>query len=353
MPQRKTLNDVIEYVNKNSNGTVKVLSDEYINNRTPMVFKCSCGETFKRTFSKLKTSSVYCPSCTLKRISREFRTPFDDVLKIIHDEGCEYISGEYINSSSKLLLRCKCGNEFEKSIQKFKAGQSHCPECGMKNLSSSKVKYSASDAKKILGRYGYNMDESDYINASTKIPCKCSKGHDCNIVLSQLLVGRSGCKMCAYDSKRSFLSHFWNGGDSNVQDEIRKSLKSWRALVYKAYNYKCPITGKNAKDCVVHHLTSFNTIVEDVCSRYDDKIDHSTKIKDMESYDVFNSIKDDIVNMHDLKIGILISKDIHREFHKQYGYGDNTPSQFEDFLYKNYGIHLNDIQVDFLIGGNN
>ena len=347
MPQKKTLDDVVEYVYKNSNGTVKVLSKEYINSKTHMVFMCSCGEIFERAFTKLKSNGVYCPSCTLRRISKELRTPFDEVLETIHDNGCEYISGEYINSSSKLLLRCKCGNEFEKSMQKFKSGQTHCPECGMKNLSNTKTKYSAIDAKKILKRYGFHMDESNYVNASTKIPCECLNGHRCDIVLSQLLVGRSGCRQCSNDSKKSFLSHFWNGGDASVQDEIRKSLKLWKASIYKAYNYKCPITGEMAKNCVVHHLTSFNKIADEVCDQYKDSVSYSTKIKDMESYEEFEKIKNAIVNRHDLSTGILISKDVHRKFHKQYGYGDNTPSQFEDFLNKNYGIHLSDIQVDF------
>lgn len=347
MPQKKTLKDVIEYVEKESNGMVKVLSKEYINNKTHMTFRCSCGETFERCFSKLKSNGVFCPSCTLKRMSENNRTPFDQVLKMIKDKGCDYISGEYINSSSKLLLRCACGNEFEKTVQKFKAGQSHCPKCGMKNLANSKTKYSPTTAKKILKKYGYFMEEKDYINASTKIPCKCAKGHDCNIILSQLLVGRSGCKKCANDSQKSFLSHFWNGGEANVQDEIRKSLKSWKISVYKAYNYKCPITGAKAKDCVVHHLLSFNQIVNDVCLKYENIINNSTKIKDLQSYSIFEDIKNEIVDRHNLKIGILISKTVHKEFHKQYGYGNNTPFQFDEFLYRNYQIHLSDIQVGF------
>lgn len=39
-------------------------------------------------------------------------------------------------------------------------------------------------------------------------------------------------------------------------------------------------------------------------------------------------------------LGVCLSKDIHKQFHDEYGYGDNTPLQFENFLKKN-NYHIN------------
>ena len=40
-------------------------------------------------------------------------------------------------------------------------------------------------------------------------------------------------------------------------------------------------------------------------------------------------------------LGICLKKNIHKEFHDIYGYGDNTPEQFEKFLEnKNYKINI-------------
>lgn len=343
MPKRKCLDDVINYVAEKSNGEIQVLSEEYINTKTPIKLLCSCGNVFYRSFKKIKYNHLNCPECTLKKCSENLRTPFETVLKTIQDNGCEYISGDYINSNSILKIRCSCGNIFSKKYAKFKSGQSHCPDCGIKMLSKSKIKYSPYDAKNILQDHGYFMEVDDYVNAATPIPCKCKNNHDCNIILSQLLVGRSGCQRCAIDSHKSFLSHFWNGGEAKAQDEIRKALKEWRANIYKHYNYKCPITGVPVTECAVHHLVSFNSIVDEVCQKYGQMINFQTHIKDIKSYDVFEDIKNEVIQRHNLNIGILINKDIHKIFHKQYGYGNNTPEQFDMFLQNNYGVRLQDI----------
>lgn len=46
------------------------------------------------------------------------------------NSDCELLSNEYLGYSQKLLFKCSCGNEFEKSFTKFKASnQKKCPDC--------------------------------------------------------------------------------------------------------------------------------------------------------------------------------------------------------------------------------
>ena len=46
-------------------------------------------------------------------------------------------------------------------------------------------------------------------------------------------------------------------------------------------------------------------------------------------------IKDRCIEKHyERGLGVVITKEIHKEFHSIYGYGNNTPEQFEEFKNK-------------------
>ena len=63
----------------------------------------------------------------------------------------------------------------------------------------------------------------------------------------------------------------------------------------------CEVTGEK-NNLVIHHLYSFNTHPE---------------------------LGNDLANM------VRINADIHKAFHKAYGYGNNTPEQWVEFLENN------------------
>lgn len=63
---RDTIENVIKYLEENdTEHECTLLSDEYKNSTTPLLFKCNiCGDTFERNFSKVKTVSYFCcPKC--------------------------------------------------------------------------------------------------------------------------------------------------------------------------------------------------------------------------------------------------------------------------------------------------
>lgn len=88
------------------------------------------------------------------------------------------------------------------------------------------------------------------------------------------------------------------------------SLKTWKQQVFILYEYKCFITNKfNTKKTplVCHHLDSWD-------------------IHPNRPYDVNN--------------GVVLQREIHLAFHREFGFGKNTTGQFEKFCHNNFNISV-------------
>lgn len=93
----------------------------------------------------------------------------------------------------------------------------------------------------------------------------------------------------------------WKGGITPINDKIRKSLeyKLWRISVFKRDNWICQKYKIRGGELVVHHIENF------------DKNGNSRL---------------------DTNNGITLSKKAHTEFHKKYGFKNNTKEQLQEFL---------------------
>lgn len=333
-----TIDSIAKYVREQSNGKCELLSTSYKALKYPLLFRCECGNTFERTLADMKKNNSFsCIECKKKRFSEKYRKNMDEVIKIIEDNGCEYVSGKYINFRSKLVLRCKCGNLFEKSLAGIQKGQNHCPKCGLDNLSKSKTKYTEKDAKEIVAKKGYTII-GKYVNASTPFKCVCKRGHEVNIILSQFLKGCSGCEICSHIENSGVNHYNYHGGTSKVLDYLRKSEKDWKKEILDIYDNKCVITGNT--DVVVHHLISFRKLVDIACEKCGLEFKPTINQYTAEEYQKLTS---SFKSLHSLDSGIVLSKEIHKRFHSEYGIRNNTPEQLEKFFKYHYNLNLNDV----------
>ena len=116
---------------------------------------------------------------------------------------------------------------------------------------------------------------------------------------------------------------------SKLHDYIRGNNAYWINASIKQCGNKCIITGSDYFE--IHHLYSVNKMILealDYCHISNDSsvvlsIDDKKRV-----LDTFQSIQ----NSHPL--GICIHPDIHKAFHKEYGYGDNTEAQWDIFISK-------------------
>ena len=121
-----------------------------------------------------------------------------EIENVLKENDVELLS-EYINSTTNMKMRCKCGNIFEKSwrvmnrSKKFK-----CNDCIIKeNSNKQKMPYELAKIK--TEKLGYQLltTKEEYVKASEKNKIRCPNGHEYEQILNDLFQGH-GCKKCAY-----------------------------------------------------------------------------------------------------------------------------------------------------------
>ena len=114
-----------------------------------------------------------------------------------------------------------------------------------------------------------------------------------------------------------------------LYEYIRKRNRDWKKRSAINCHFKCAISGKKFDD--IHHLYGANLIIEEALANLD------LSMKNVVDYseDELQLILSEFLRIQDLyPLGICLTHQIHKSFHDIYGYGNNTPDQFEEFLKK-------------------
>ena len=206
---------------------------------------------------------------------------------------------------------CKiCGKEFDAK------GRALCcsPECSKINERNNHKKYEQSDKgkaayKKAKKRYQQSnkgkaarrrYEQSDKGKAARRRYEQSDKGKTTQQRYMQRKIAELNDKYdCDINLILKGFPYSWKEREVIMQVEYGKSYIE--GIYLKKKNCPvCEVTGEK-KDLVIHHLYSFNTHPE---------------------------LGSDPANM------VRITREIHDEFHSIYGYGDNTPEQWYEFLQK-------------------
>jgi hypothetical protein len=177
---------------------------------------------------------------------------------------------------------------------------------------------SALTIRRALAKYNISIKPKHITYGDIKYPprsgensptWKGGKHHcpDCNIEIGYRY-SKNGekvkCKSCASKYYRGKQHHSWKPADQCVGGEvwkIRNSIeyKEWRIKVWSRDKTKCRVCGIRKDPMVAHHLDGFNIFPE-------------------KRFDVDN--------------GVTLCDRHHIAFHTNYGFGNNTKSQFEEYL---------------------
>ncbi len=247
-----------------------------------------------------------------------------DVMKKI----CEYCGKEFNGKKNQICCSRKCSNELKYPKIKVK-----CDCCGKEiyikkyDLERSKHHYCSRECK-----YKHQTDlfkcenNPNYKNAINIVLCS-NCGEKIEIYNSNMNNSDGATKKnfyCSQECKAEHQKHILKGennpnygngdkikGDKNPAwredktDEEREKgryisgYKEFKKYVFEYFNYTCQITGQRGGNLVVHHLNGYNWDKE-----------HRMDINNV----------------------IVITEELHKEFHLIYGFGDNTREQFEQFI---------------------
>lgn len=133
----------------------------------------------------------------------------------------------------------------------------------------------------------------------------------------------------------------YKGGISNLENELRRNINQWKLDSMKECNFKCIFTGEKFDH--IHHLYSFDNIVKDTLEELKFPIyENISRYTDIEIKQIINKC----IEIHyRYPFGKCMKEEYHKLFHKYYGYGSNTPNQFDEFMIRFFNGEF-DIEVE-------
>lgn len=265
-----------------------LLSEIYVNNTTPLDYICPENHSGSITWNCWQSQGHRCDTCGgSKKLTIGF------VREQFEKEGYTFLSEEYINSKEFLDYICPEGHRGSIIWSSWKQGH-RCAECiGLKKPTIEFV-------KKQFEKEGYTLLTKEYINCYQKLEYICPKDHEWCITWRDWQQG-CRCYRCSVENKKRENSPKWN---PNLTDEDRLNRRfipgynEWKYAVKERDSFTCQVCDLAHGRIESHHLDSYN-------------------------------------NNPDLRTaldnGVCLCKKCHKNFHHQYGYGNNTKEQFIEF----------------------
>jgi len=241
--QKHTIEDVICFIEDN-HPKVKLLSNNYVNNTTKLDFICENNHEFSMSFKDVKHH--WCPKCYLIKKSSNKKYTLDQIKEKIEElhPGAKLLSKEYINSKTKLNIICEKGHEFKTSFNSL--NYSWCKECKKETLRKL-YQFDYNYVKNYIENkhIGCKLLSKEYINNCTKLKLLCENNHIFYQSFSGIKNGDVWCAEC-YGNKKYTLDQ--------IKEKIEKLHPGSKVLSKKYKNSTTKLNiicekGHNIKIC--------------------------------------------------------------------------------------------------------
>jgi len=278
-----------------------LLEKEYFNSKFKNRYICECGREKLITFHCFLRGQR-CKECGIKKRSKTQRFSYKYVKDYFEKEGCILLSKEYINCDSPLDYICECKRESVVTFDCFKNRGHRCKECGIKKFAKSK-KHSYKYIKECFEKEGCILLSKEYGGNKILLDYICSCKNQSKISYDNFRKGHR-CWECGLKKISGKNNYNYKDGLTHKQRMEQRNYEEyseWRRKVYKRDNYTCKCCNQIGGKLCAHHI---------------------------ESYGSNEELRVDLEN------GTTLCQGHHKEFHKKYGYGNNTKTQFDEFMIK-------------------
>lgn len=299
-----------------------LLESNYENSLVKMRYKCSIHPdyTFEIRYHDLKNGKG-CPACANNR-----KLTFEEVIEAFDKRGYTLLEKEYVNSDTKMKFRCIKHPEEPMSISwtHFREGNG-CRLCGRERTIKSLFKYDLESVRQEFQKRELILVSDEYVNFSDKLLFECPRhsGEIQEKSLSHILRGQ-GCYHCYRESIRGENNPSWKG-TSELSQYLRSLLGDWKRDVLVKHNFKCDITGKNG-DLEVHHLIPFHKLRDETLKELNLAVFETVGEYSNEE---LNRITELLKSKHTIDMGVVLLKDVHRDFHGMYGMNTSEKDYLE------------------------
>lgn len=127
-----------------------------------------------------------------------------------------------------------------------------------------------------------------------------------------------------------FKNHYERDCCSHLSTYIRENNNEWKIESMKNCNYKCVVSGGKFDD--IHHVYGFNLIFAEMLENVPFELNKN--FEDFSKDELEYILKEFKKIQSKYPLGVCLNKDIHMDFHKKYGYKNNTEEQWNEFITK-------------------
>ena len=218
--------------------------EEYIDDKTPIKFKClDCDWEWIVDPSHLKSGRT-CPNCKKLNKRKQAEQNFIERATKIHNNKYIYEKIQYVKQQQKITITCRKHGDFEQTPAAHLRRQG-CPLCAGNNFLRDR-EYFINLAKQKHGtRYDYSL--VDYKNCKSQVIIKCNKcGNTFQQTPDKHLAGQ-GCPKCRLKSQSILFDKLRNvfNEDEILWEASPKWLDNQRFDIYfPKYNIAVEYDGK-------------------------------------------------------------------------------------------------------------